>query len=114
MLTLPVLHYRHSMHSIKILFYFFFNQDFIACQIYVIHPTRAKDTKRRKSLSLPSRNPEGKKQEEVGSGNHFIEGVLDENKKVEFRAMKKGENPHYSRKCFNHPPIVQQRKRLFC
>lgn len=63
MLTLPVLHYRHSMHSIKILFYFFFNQDFIACQIYVIHPTRAKDTRRRKSLSLPSRNPEGKKQD---------------------------------------------------
>ena len=54
-----------------------------------------------------------KKQEEVGSGNHFIEGVLDENKEVEFRAMKKGKNPHYSRKCFNYP-IVQQRKRLFC
>lgn len=34
--------------------------------------------------------PEEKKQEEEGSGNHFIEGVLDENKEVEFRAMKKG------------------------
>lgn len=34
--------------------------------------------------------PEEKQQDEEGSGNRSIEGVIDENKEVEFRAMKKG------------------------
>ena len=34
--------------------------------------------------------PEEKEKEREGSGNHSIEGVLDGNKEVEFRAMKKG------------------------